>query len=323
MSDLPKVAVLGCGHMGLRHIAAYRDLGVEVAAFDATTSALLAAAAMGARGAGSAGELLDDPGIEVVDVCLPTHLHAEVVRTALLRGHHVISEKPLCLNLRQALEIREAEATAGRMVKVGYVYRFAPFIQDLRRRVADGLVGTPRFGLIRLGAGGSRSAWKHQRDQGGGSDTEMLSHALDLALWLFGRPHHLEVGARWQVMPERVIGGSVVRPDSEDMSVARGRFGSVDVVLLADLVSSAPMAYLEIHGSAGAVVVSGPQDGGRLVVRGEPSLVLPAPAASEPWLTAQLRGFLHDFDRGEQADTHTVGDTIALLECLRTTEHQR
>lgn len=320
MDKIRRVGVLGCGYMGLRHVTEYRRMGVEVVAFDTAEPGLAAAERLGMQRVETVDHLLGARDVRVIDVCLPTRLHAETVVSALLSGHHVFCEKPLCLNLAEAQRIQRASEVSGNNVQVGYVYRFAPFLTDLRQHVREGLIGTPRYALIRLGASGSRARWKHEQREGGGASKEMLTHGLDLAMWLFGRPERLEVGAQWQLMPERLIAGASFQGDAEDVSVAQGMFGTVDVVVYADLVSAFPVIFLEVHGSGGVLVTSGFEGGCRLLLSGEPSRHLATADNGMRWLAAELSHFLEGVERGSVAGSHTVGDTVALLECLHLTE---
>ncbi|MFN8489500.1 MAG: Gfo/Idh/MocA family oxidoreductase [Caldilineaceae bacterium] len=70
--------------------------------------------------------LLEQSDVDVVLVANPNAYHAEVALAAITAGKHVLIEKPMCINLREADEIIAAQAKAGVTVQVGYMRRYAP-----------------------------------------------------------------------------------------------------------------------------------------------------------------------------------------------------
>src|SRR5215212_3928940 len=110
-----KIAVLGLGFMGSMHVRALRELpGVELAAVYSSDPRKLSGDLTAIQGnLGGPGERLDfsrlkqysdipqllaDPGIDAVDLCLPTYLHEDVAIAALRAGKHVLVEKPMALD---------------------------------------------------------------------------------------------------------------------------------------------------------------------------------------------------------------------------------
>jgi predicted dehydrogenase len=86
-------------------------------------------------------DLLADPKIDMVDLCLPSALHREVTVKALRAGKHVLLEKPIALNVKDAdLMVREAEK-AGRSLMVAQVLPFFPEFKYLATAVKSGQYG--------------------------------------------------------------------------------------------------------------------------------------------------------------------------------------
>jgi len=89
--------------------------------------------------------LRDDPGLDVLAVATPDHLHTEVTLAALASGAHVIAEKPMCLTIQEADQILEAARAADRIVAVDMHKRFDPdhlrICRDLKDRIGDPLYG--------------------------------------------------------------------------------------------------------------------------------------------------------------------------------------
>src|SRR5262245_63241695 len=114
-----RVAIIGAGFMGSTHARAYARLpDVHVAAILSRGSARgqALAAELGAAHLTDLAPILDDPSIEIVDVCYPTHDHESVAVAALAAGKNVLIEKPLALSLAAAERIVAAWRASGRML---------------------------------------------------------------------------------------------------------------------------------------------------------------------------------------------------------------
>jgi len=83
----------------------------------------------------------DDPAVDLVDVCLPTPLHAEHVIRALDAGKHVLCELPLATTMDDARRIVDAQAASDRQVFVDMFGRFDPATEVLHTAIAEGSYG--------------------------------------------------------------------------------------------------------------------------------------------------------------------------------------
>ena len=84
--------------------------------------------------------VLDDPDIDIVDICLPPHLHFSAAKAAMEAGKHVVCEKPLVPSLQQAdALLRVAEAT-GRVLTPVFQYRYGPATAQLSALRQAGLI---------------------------------------------------------------------------------------------------------------------------------------------------------------------------------------
>jgi len=86
----------------------------------------------------SLDELLADDSIDLVDICLPPHLHGEAVSKSLLAGKHVLCEKPLALTSQEAEAL--SQAASGRLM-VAHILPFFPEYRLLADAVADNRFG--------------------------------------------------------------------------------------------------------------------------------------------------------------------------------------
>jgi predicted dehydrogenase len=158
MSDTGQigVAVVGCGSIARSHFAGWRRL-VEagqarlVAACDSDPArAEQAAAAYGAESAATDFEaLVRRPEVQAIDVCLPHHLHLPAILAAARAGKHVLCEKPLVLDLQEAVTAISACREAGVVLMTANRDRFEPHARAVRRIVESGLLGTVNLVLER------------------------------------------------------------------------------------------------------------------------------------------------------------------------------
>jgi predicted dehydrogenase len=86
-------------------------------------------------------DLLADPQVDVVDICLPPYLHAEVAIAAAQAGKHVFCEKPLALTTTEADAMVQAAAAAQRQLYTGHVLPFLPEYVVAREIHASGKYG--------------------------------------------------------------------------------------------------------------------------------------------------------------------------------------
>lgn len=153
-----RVGIVGIGFMGWIHYLAYRNHGeVKLAAICTRDPKRLAGDWRGIQGNfGPPGEevdltgvakyselsqLLADPEIDVVDLCLPPYLHKDATIAAFKAGKHVFCEKPLALNAADCDQMVAAAASAGRQLFTGHVLPFLPEYTFVRNAVASGEFG--------------------------------------------------------------------------------------------------------------------------------------------------------------------------------------
>jgi len=87
--------------------------------------------------------VLTDPAVEAVYIPLPNHLHHPWTLKALRAGKHVLCEKPLACNVRQAQEMAEAADEANLMLMEAFMYRFHPRSRGIKKMIKDGAIGPP------------------------------------------------------------------------------------------------------------------------------------------------------------------------------------
>ncbi|MEO7651868.1 MAG: Gfo/Idh/MocA family oxidoreductase [Bryobacteraceae bacterium] len=201
-----KIAVLGLGFMGSTHLKAIRNIaGAELAAVvssdEGKRNGDLTAIQGNLGGPGekmnfsgiaryaTVEEALADPGIEAVDICLPTDQHAPVALAALRAGKHVLLEKPMALDGATAgLLVAEADR-CNRTLMTAQVLRFFPSYRTSAELVKSGKLGAMRSAILRRRcAAPAWSKWLSDASRSGGGVFDLLIHDVDYALQLFGMP---------------------------------------------------------------------------------------------------------------------------------------
>lgn len=135
----------------------------------------------------SASELVRAGDVDVVDVCVPTPAHREVVEIAASGGKAVLCEKPLAASVREAQQIAECVARYGVPFMTAHVVRFFPEYVTARETALSGEIGIPRYArAFRGGAKPAWSPWLGDRMQSGGVILDTLVHDFDYLRWLFG-----------------------------------------------------------------------------------------------------------------------------------------
>lgn len=94
-------------------------------------------------------ELLEQP-LDGVVVASPHSLHYTHARAALERGLHVMVEKPMCLHAHEAWELVELARKQNRCLIVPYGWNYKPFVEEARRRIADGMIGPIEYVLCHM-----------------------------------------------------------------------------------------------------------------------------------------------------------------------------
>ena len=198
------VALLGAGFMADTHATCYETLRDRaqvrvVCALDAGRAAELAGR-LGAEATTDLDTALDTPGVDAIDVCLPTPLHRPVAERALAAGRHVLLEKPVALTLEDADAIGAAAEASGRVLMVGHVLRFVPEIAELRRVLASGELGRPlTASAIRLSAPPDWNDWMLDEERSGGVLVDLAIHDFDVLAAVLGRVRRV----RAQAVPGR------------------------------------------------------------------------------------------------------------------------
>ncbi len=192
MSQKVKIGIIGCGTIGSTHAEAYTHVpDAEVVALcDILPDRLKEKSERHnvAKTYLDYHELLADPEIEAVSICVPNDLHAPIAIDAFKAGKHVLLEKPMTMNADLARDIVAARDAAGKVLQMGMVWRQNPEAQAVKEVIESGRLGEIyqiRMKLIRRrGIPGLGGWFTTKARSGGGGLIDIAVHFLDLVMWM-------------------------------------------------------------------------------------------------------------------------------------------
>ena len=205
---MTNVAVIGLGFMGVTHIKAYRKIPsariVAICdAFKLPADGVLTSVTGNVadpdpvkldlaqvQATKEYREVLANPNVHAVDICLPTSQHVEVALAALAAGKHVVCEKPLARTSGQCAEIVRAAKAAKGFFMPAMCMRFWPGWSWLKQSIDDGRHGkvlAARFRRVSGPPGWSKGTY-FKGAESGGALLDLHIHDTDFVQFLFGRP---------------------------------------------------------------------------------------------------------------------------------------
>ncbi len=163
------VAIVGCGRISDLHYLGYRQpddaARARVVAVCDTNKGRAAARARAwgvdpARVYTDYHQLLADPGVDLVELLVPHHLHADMAVAACQAGKHVSVQKPMALDAAEAGRMIDAARRAGVVLRVfeNFVF-YEPHVRA-RSMIEAGEIGEPQMIRLHVGTGKSETGWK-------------------------------------------------------------------------------------------------------------------------------------------------------------------
>jgi predicted dehydrogenase len=269
------VAMIGYAFMGKAHSAAWRTVGSHfdvpatarrvIVGRDAERTAEAAALYGWEESSTDWREAIHRDDVDIVDICTPGYLHAEIAIEALKAGKHVLVEKPLANTIAESTEMVSAAARArehGVQSMVGFNYRRVPALAHARDLIADGRLGAIRQLRVAylqdwLVDAESPMTWRLRRETAGsGALGDIASHALDQVQFLTGEIV-TEVSGRLRTFVEERPGPDGREPVTVDdaawitAELAGGAVATVEVSRVATGVKNG--LRIEVFGERGAL----------------------------------------------------------------------
>lgn len=249
--------IVGCGRIAPRHaqsVAALPEARLLAVCDKVASRAEHFATEYHAQALTDYRQLLERSDVDVVNICTPSGLHAQMAIDALEAGKHVILEKPMALSLQDADRIIAAARTARTRLCVVLQNRYNPPMRDLRHLVDSGKLG-------RLLLGNATVRWYRPQEyyedewhgtwaMDGGALLNQSIHHIDALQWFMGEVE--SVFAYTATLAHRI--------ETEDTGIAVLRFtsGAMGVVEGSTITYPANVeGSLALFGECGSVKVGG------------------------------------------------------------------
>jgi len=195
------ILVIGAGWVSTQHISAYLnnphaqvraicDINPDTAGKRAVEAGL---SDIGLYD--NTADALKHDGIDAVSICTPQHIHCENVLAAAKAGKHMIIEKPVANSLDELRQMRDAVNAAGVKTVVGFVLRWNPMFQNIKKLIAGGTLGELFYAETDYQS--YNSQWWGAWEQGRRKDLSYSAmavagcHAVDTLRW-FAAPGQTE-----------------------------------------------------------------------------------------------------------------------------------
>jgi UDP-N-acetyl-2-amino-2-deoxyglucuronate dehydrogenase len=250
-------AIVGMGHIAKKHIEAIQNAeGANLYAICDTNPDRLEIDLPGVKKYTDLALMLEEnPDIHVVNICVPSGLHAKLTKIAAEQKRHVIVEKPMSLKLEDAEEMIKVTKEHGVKLAVVHPNRFRPAIQKLKEQMEKGVFGklshanaTVRWN--RNQAYYDQADWRGTKEFDGGVLMNQAIHNLDLMLWLMGPVESVQAMAATRLR----------KIETEDVAAAVVQFknGALGVIEAATTIYPKNLEEsIAIFGETASVKISG------------------------------------------------------------------
>jgi inositol 2-dehydrogenase len=320
-----KVGLVGLGRLGRIYA---RDLATRipetrlVAVADPDEAALAdVSATYDARPHRDPEKLFGDSEVEAIVIASPTHTHADLTVSAAATGKPTFCEKPPALSLAETKRMKEAVSRPGVFFQMGFMRRFDPGYAAAKRKVQEGLIGTPV-----VFKSSSRDPYRTTLEyanpkSSGGMIMDMGIHDFDLARFFMG-----------EVKSVTAVGGTLAYPELKTVGDIDNAIVSLvfsdDRIGVVDLSRNGIYGYdisTELLGTEGTLRVG--------YIRETPLLVMTKNSVAHdtvPYFmerfaqayTIQLQDFARNVIEGRPA-TLTIDDGIAAIRIALAAEQAR
>ncbi len=193
--DKLRVAIAGCGMITQFHLRAIEQIPeLEVAGVWDIANHLAEAVAeqWNVKAYGSYEDMIADPQVDIIDICLPAGVHAQYGCQAAEAGKHVIVEKPIDVTKEAGERLIAAADEAGVRLAVILQTRFAPAVGKVKKALDEGALGRLLYGeaavkWYRDESYYTSKPWKGTWEfDGGGALLVQAIHTIDQLLWFMG-----------------------------------------------------------------------------------------------------------------------------------------
>ena len=210
-------------------------------------------------------DLINDPSIDIIDICTPNIYHYGTLIKAINAGKHVYCEKPLCITYEQAREVAELAEKKGITAQMVFNNRFLPAILKAKELISEGKLGrilSFRCEYLHASAAdpNKNAGWKQNKDIcGAGTLFDLGSHAVDLIYYLCGEIKHVKGKSQIAYPTRKGLDGSIWQTNADEAfymicETEGGAIGTIEASKVA--VGTNDDINLAVYGEKGAIKFS-------------------------------------------------------------------
>ena len=192
-----KVGLIGCGFMGQMHANCYKHIhGVQLAAVADIRMEKAQAIALDTNAViyGDGMDLIARADVDIIDICLPTFLHAQYALAAMEKVRYLFVEKPVALTVEEGEALVAKSKEFGCQVQIGQVIRFWDEYVELKKLVESnqyGRIVNANFRRLSPRPDWGWKDWLLDCSLSGGAAQDLHIHDVDYVLSLLGEPKAL------------------------------------------------------------------------------------------------------------------------------------
>lgn len=227
--------VIGVGNMGQHHARNYHEiLQTDLIAIADTNPKIgqPIAKRFEAKYYPDYREMLEKEKLDLVTIAVPTRLHRQIALDCILRGIHIIIEKPIAATVQEAKEIVQKAKQKGIKFTVGHIERYNPAVLKLKQMVDQGKLGEiVSIATFRLGP-------MPERIKDANVVIDISVHDIDIMNWFFGK------------LPEKIsaCGGNALNRQRQDHVEAFLDYGQGSGMLIANWITPVKVRKLTVSG---------------------------------------------------------------------------
>lgn len=264
-----RLGIVGAGTIARFHLRACRECtGLEVPAVcdvDAGRLQTVSEEFGVPHALRSHRDLLADDLVDAVSICTPNNTHLPIALDALKAGKHVLCEKPIAMDAREARRMVAAAEKAGRLLMAAQSSRYTAPARFLKALADKGRFGDIYYGkCVWLRRTGIPKGWFQDADQsGGGPLIDLGVHAIDFMWWIMGRPNPVSaygitfdhLGSSGQGMGDWGVGYNPTEFSVEDMvgGIIRFEDGRALGLDISWAAHSGDLYWMRLFGTKGGV----------------------------------------------------------------------
>lgn len=259
-----RVGIIGCGKIAqVRHLPEYAaNPNAEIVAFydKNMERAQEMAAQYGGKVYNSFYELVDDPNVDAVSICVENRSHAEICTAALYAGKHVLVEKPMAVTLAECESMVAAAERNGRHLMVGHNMRFDPVHRKAKQMLDSGIIGDVITFRTILGNSGPEGwslegTWFFDKNKAAmGALSDMGIHKVDLIQYLLGQKV-IETTAKVVTLNKRDDNGKLISVDDNALCILKMSGGALGTMAASWTVYGHECQSTVLYGTKGLMMI--------------------------------------------------------------------